>query len=104
MQRRPGALIPQLIEKERAYGHLIALDCGQRRHIYHLNSRTIYQLIGDEEGQAHRGCMGKQTMGQSAKGGEATGGPGALLCPTRLWLLRAEQDWKFESGNGHHGT
>jgi hypothetical protein len=30
------------------------LDCGQRRHIYHLNSRTIYRLIGDEESQNRR--------------------------------------------------
>jgi hypothetical protein len=53
-QRRPGALIQQLIEKGQAYGHLIALDCGQRRHVYHLCSRTIYRLIGDEESQNRR--------------------------------------------------
>ena len=53
-QRRPGALIQQLIEKGQAFGHLIALDCGQRRHIYHLCSRTIYRLIGDEESQNRR--------------------------------------------------
>ena len=54
LQRRPGALIQQLIEKGQAYHHLIALDCGQRRHIYHLSSRTIYRLIGDEESQNRR--------------------------------------------------
>ena len=53
-QRRPGALIQQLIEKGQSYGHLTALDCGQRRHIYHLHSRTIYRLIGDEESQNRR--------------------------------------------------
>jgi len=54
VQRRPGALIQQLVEKGQAYHHLIALDCGQRRHIYHLSSRTIYRLIGDEESQNRR--------------------------------------------------
>jgi|SRR5215472_573831 len=54
VERRPGALIQQLIEKGQAYHHLIALDCGQRRHIYHLSSRTIYRLIGDEESQNRR--------------------------------------------------
>jgi len=54
VERRPGALIQQLIGKGQAYRHLIALDCGQRRHIYHLNSRTMYRLIGDEESQNRR--------------------------------------------------
>ena len=54
VQHRPGALIQQLLEKGRAQGHVTALNCGQRRHIYHLNSRTIYRLIGDEESQNRR--------------------------------------------------
>ena len=54
VQRRPGALIQQLIEKGQAHGHLTTLNCGQRRHIYHLASRTIYRLIADEESQNRR--------------------------------------------------
>src|SRR5689334_14198740 len=54
LQRHPGAVIQQLIQKGQVYRHFIALDCGQRRHIYHLNSRTIYRLIGDEESQNRR--------------------------------------------------
>lgn len=54
VQRRPGALIQQLIEKGRAHGLMAVLDCGQRRHIYHLNSRTIYRLIGDDDSQNRR--------------------------------------------------
>ena len=54
VQRRPGALIQQLIEKGQTYRHIVVLDCGQRRHVYHLNSRTIYRLIGDEESQNRR--------------------------------------------------
>jgi hypothetical protein len=54
LQRKPGALIQQFVQKAAAYGHIDVLDYGQRRHIYHLKSRTVYRLLGDEESQNRR--------------------------------------------------
>lgn len=54
LQRKPGALIQQFVQKAAAYGHISILDYGQRRHVYHLKSRTVYRLLGDEESQNRR--------------------------------------------------
>jgi len=54
LQRKPGALIQQLVEKASANRHIETLDYGQRRHIYHLKSRTLYRLLGEEDSQNRR--------------------------------------------------
>jgi hypothetical protein len=54
MNRKLGALAQRLVEKGTAYGHIEVLDYGQRRHVYHLKSRTLYRLFGNEESQSRR--------------------------------------------------
>jgi hypothetical protein len=54
LKRKPGALIQQLVEKASARRHIETLDYGQRRHIYHLKSRVLYRLLGDEDSQNRR--------------------------------------------------
>ncbi len=54
LQRKPGALIQQFLNKAMARGDVDALDYRQRRIVYHLKSRTIYRLLGDEESQNRR--------------------------------------------------
>jgi|SRR5581483_7364926 len=54
LQRKPGALIQQFLNKAMVRGDVDALDYRQRRVVYHLKSRTIYRLLGDEESQNRR--------------------------------------------------
>ena len=54
MNRRLGALAQRLVEKGTAYGHIEVLAFGQRRHVYHLKSRTLYRLFGNEDSQSRR--------------------------------------------------
>src|SRR5579864_884917 len=49
LARKLGALIQRVAEKGTAYGHIETLGYGQRRHVYHLKSRALYELFGDEE-------------------------------------------------------
>ena len=53
-ERKPGALVQQLVQRAERFGHITTLDYGQRRHIYHLKSRTVYRLLGEEESQNRR--------------------------------------------------
>ena len=61
LQRKPGALIQQFLRKAIARGDVEPLDYRQRRVVYHLKSRTIYRLLGDEESQNRR-AKGDQQM------------------------------------------
>lgn len=61
LERKPGALVQQLVKKAMARGHIETLDYGQRRHLYHLKSRTLYRLLGDEESQ-NRHTKGDQEI------------------------------------------
>lgn len=54
INRKLGALAQQLVEKGVAAGHIEALPYGQRRHVYHLKSRTIYAILGNSESDYHR--------------------------------------------------
>ena len=54
LQRKPGALIQQFLNKATLRGDVEPLDYRQRRLVYHLKSRTIYRLLGDEESQNRR--------------------------------------------------
>jgi hypothetical protein len=54
MNRKLGALAQRLVEKGTAHGHIEVLDFGQRRHVYHLKSRTLYRLFGNEDSQSRR--------------------------------------------------
>lgn len=54
LQRKLGSLAQNFIEKAIRNQHITALDYGQRRHIYHLNSRTIYRFLGDEDSPFRR--------------------------------------------------
>jgi hypothetical protein len=54
LQRKPGALILQFVERAERLGHVAVLEYGQRRHVYHLKSRTVYRILGDEESQNRR--------------------------------------------------
>ena len=61
LRRKPGALIQQFLQKAIARGDVEPLDYRQRRVVYHLKSRTIYRLLGDEESQNRR-AKGDQQM------------------------------------------
>ncbi len=54
LQRKPGALIQQFLNKAVLRQDIEALDYRQRRLVYHLKSRTIYRILGDEESQNRR--------------------------------------------------
>jgi hypothetical protein len=54
LQRKLGSLAQNFIEKAIRNQHIAALDYGQRRHIYHLNSRTIYRFLGDTDSPFRR--------------------------------------------------
>ena len=54
LNRRPGALVYQLIEKGRAWRHLEVSDYGQHRYVYHLKSKRIYQVLGCPDSQNRR--------------------------------------------------
>lgn len=49
LDRKPGALIQQLLTKGPARGDIGVLDYGQRRYVYHLRSRRLYRLVQDED-------------------------------------------------------
>ena len=61
LERKPGALVQQLIRKAMARRHIETLDYGQQRHLYHLKSRTLYRLLGDEDSQ-NRHAKGDQEI------------------------------------------
>jgi hypothetical protein len=44
-----GALPQHFVSKALNKDHISALDYGQRRHVYHLNSRTIYRILQMED-------------------------------------------------------
>lgn len=54
IDRKLGALAQQLAEKGVASGHIEVLPYGQRRHVYHLKSRTIYGVLGNADSYYHR--------------------------------------------------
>jgi len=54
LNRKPGALVYQLIEKGRAWQHLDMSDYGQHRYVYHLKSKRIYQLLECPDSQNRR--------------------------------------------------
>src|SRR5713226_6279874 len=54
LNRKLGSLAQNFIEKARGNQHVSVLDYGQRRHIYHLNSRTIYRILQDEDSPYRR--------------------------------------------------
>ena len=54
LQRKPGALIQQFLNKSTLRGDIEAIDYRQRRVVYHLKSRTVYRLLGEEECQNRR--------------------------------------------------
>ncbi len=49
-----GALPQHFVSKALNKDHISALDYGQRRHVYHLNSRTIYRILQMEDCQNRR--------------------------------------------------
>lgn len=49
LNRKPGAVLLQLIERGERLGHIRTLDWDRRWRLYHLHSRTIYRLLGQEE-------------------------------------------------------
>lgn len=52
-----GALPQHFVSKATKKEHICALDYGQRRHVYHLNSRTIYRILQMEN------CPNRRTKG-----------------------------------------
>jgi len=49
VNRKLGAIAQRFTDKGIATGHFRALGYGQGRHIYHLHSRTLYRIFGNEE-------------------------------------------------------
>ena len=47
--RKLGAIVQRFTNKGSALGHLRSLGYGQRRHVYHLHSRTLHRIFGNEE-------------------------------------------------------
>lgn len=54
LNRKLGSLPQQLAEKGAELGHIEVLDYGQRRHVYHLKSRAIYVILGNQPSDHHR--------------------------------------------------
>ncbi len=52
-----GALPQHFVSKAINKEHISVLDYGQRRHVYHLNSRTIYRILQLED------CPNRRTKG-----------------------------------------
>lgn len=54
LQRKPGAIVYQLVEKATTWQHLQVLNYGQHRYVYHLKSKLIYELLQCPESQNRR--------------------------------------------------
>ena len=54
LNRKLGGLTQQLVERAQALGHVDFDEYDGWRRIYHIKSRTIYRLLGDESSQNRR--------------------------------------------------
>ncbi len=54
VQRDRGGLADKFIQKTLHLGHLQVIECGQARHVYHLTSRPVYQIILRRDSQHRR--------------------------------------------------
>lgn len=49
-----GALATRFLEKASRFHHIRVIECGRRRHIYHLTSKPVYEALGHSDSQNRR--------------------------------------------------
>lgn len=52
-QRAGGKMATRFLRKTMRHGHVQIIECGQRRHIYHLTAKPVYAALG-LAGSQHR--------------------------------------------------
>lgn len=54
IDRHSGAIAQHFLKKARWMGHVVALDFGQHRHVYHLSHKNFYTLLEAPDSQNRR--------------------------------------------------
>jgi hypothetical protein len=54
VEREDGAMVQRFLQKTMAFGHVFPMEYAVGRHIYHLKSKLVYRLLGQEDSQNRR--------------------------------------------------
>jgi len=54
VKREDGALVQRFLAKAVSAGHVVPIEYAAGRHIYHLKSKLVYRLLGQEDSQNRR--------------------------------------------------
>jgi hypothetical protein len=54
IRREDGAMVQRFLEKAVGFEHVSPMDYAAGRHIYHLKSKLIYRILGQEDSQNRR--------------------------------------------------
>jgi hypothetical protein len=61
IQREDGAMVQRFLEKSIVLGHAHPIEYAAGRHIYHLKSKLVYRILGQEDSQ-NRKAKGDRQM------------------------------------------
>lgn len=54
IKREDGAMVQRFLKKSNGFQHVQAIEYAAGRHIYHLKSKHIYRILGQEDSQNRR--------------------------------------------------
>jgi hypothetical protein len=54
VEREDGAMVQRFLQKAVSFGHVVPMEYAAGRHIYHLKSKLVYRVLGQEDSQNRR--------------------------------------------------